>query len=91
MNIDKNATIIDVRTPEEFAGQHVPNAINIPLDQIPNRISQLKDMRKPIVAYCRSGNRSGIAVGIMKQRGIADVVNGGGIRDMLSASWYSKP
>jgi len=85
MNIDKNATIIDVRTPEEFAGQHVPGAINIPLDQLSIRMDEIKDMPKPIVAYCRSGNRSGMAVGMMKQNGLMDAVNGGGIGDMLLA------
>ena len=83
MNIDSTATIIDVRTPEEFAGLHVPGAINIPLDQLPERIEELKGMSKPIVAYCRVGNRSGIAVAMLKQRGISDAVNGGGIEDML--------
>lgn len=86
MNLDKNATIIDVRTPEEFAGQHVPGAINIPLDQLSIRMDEIKDMPKPIVAYCRSGNRSGMAVGMMKQNGIMDAVNGGGIGDMLLAT-----
>lgn len=85
MTIDKNATIIDVRTPEEFSGQHVPGAINIPLDQLSMRMDEIKEMPKPIVAYCRSGNRSGMAVGIMKQNGISDAVNGGGISDMLLA------
>ena len=86
MNIDKYATIIDVRTPEEFAGQHVQGAINIPLDQLSIRIDEIKDMPKPIVAYCRSGNSSGMAVGMMKQNGIMDAVNGGGIGDMLLAT-----
>ncbi len=83
MHIDKNTTIIDVRTPEEFAGQHVPAAINVPLDQLSNWLDELKELPKPIVAYCKSGNRSGMAVAILKQHGITDVVNGGGISDML--------
>jgi phage shock protein E len=83
MNIDSKATIIDVRTPEEFAGQHVPGAINIPLDQLHDHIEELKGMSKPIVAYCRVGNRSGIAVAMLKQRGLSNAVNGGGIEDML--------
>ena len=53
------ATIIDVRTPEEFAIQHFPNAINIPLDQMQQKIEQLKQTQKQIIASCRSGNRSG--------------------------------
>jgi phage shock protein E len=85
MNIDKNATVVDVRTPQEFAGQHFPGAINIPLVDITRRISEFKQFQKPIVAYCRSGNRSGIAAAMLKQAGIADVVNGGGLNDMFNA------
>lgn len=76
------ATIVDVRTPEEFAGEHFPNAINIPLDELPQRINEFKEMPKPVVAYCRSGNRSGVAVTMLQQAGITDVVNGGGLEDM---------
>ena len=78
----KNAAIVDVRTPEEFAGEHFPNAINIPLDQVAQRINEFKEMPKPIVAYCRSGNRSGMAVSILKQNGINDAINGGGLDDL---------
>ena len=39
-------------------------------------------MTKPIVAYCKSGNRSGMAVSILKQNGITDVINGGGLDDL---------
>lgn len=79
------ATIIDVRTPEEFAGQHVPDSINIPLNEVAQRINEFEKLPKPIIAYCRSGNRSGMAVAILKQNGITEAVNGGGIDDMLQA------
>ena len=78
----KNETIVDVRTPEEFAVEHFPNAVNIPLDNIVQRIKEFKEMQKPIVAYCRTGNRSGIAVSILKQNGINDAINGGGLDDL---------
>jgi phage shock protein E len=81
-----NSTIVDVRTPEEYAGEHFPNAINIPLDQVARRINEFKEMRKPIVAYCRSGNRSGMAVSILKQNGITDALNGGGLEDLKRKS-----
>ncbi len=74
-------TIIDVRTPEEFAPDHIEGAINIPLDQVANRIDEFRSMEQPMVAYCRSGNRSGVAVSILKQNGI-EATNGGGIDDM---------
>ena len=75
-------SIVDVRTPEEYLVEHFPNAINIPLDAIAQRIEEFRQMKKPIIAYCRSGNRSGTAVSILKQYGITDAVNGGGFEDL---------
>lgn len=79
----ENATILDVRTLEEFSGSHYPNAINIPLNELPQRLGEIKALKQPIVAYCRSGNRSEMAVSILKQSGLADVYNGGGLSDLL--------
>ncbi|MER3463935.1 MAG: rhodanese-like domain-containing protein, partial [Chitinophagaceae bacterium] len=79
METTNKATIVDVRTPEEYAGEHYPNAIDIPYDQVAQRIDEYKEMPKPIIAYCRSGNRSGIAVSILKQAGITEVQSGGGL------------
>lgn len=79
----QSTTIVDVRTPEEYSEGHVSGAINIPLDQIPQRIQEFKEMQMPIVAYCRSGNRSGMAVSLLKQNGINEVSNGGGLDEML--------
>ena len=76
-------TVVDVRSPQEFAGEHFPNAINIPLEQVSQKVNEFKEMPKPIVAYCRSGNRSGMAVSMLKQAGITDVINGGGLDDLL--------
>lgn len=77
-----HATIVDVRTPEEFSSEHITDAINIPLDQVQQRINEFKKLPKPIVAYCRSGNRSGMAVSILKQNGIVEAINGGGLDDL---------
>ena len=82
-DIIKNSTIVDVRTPDEFTDKHFPNAINIPLDQVQQNVEEFKKMPKPIIAYCRSGARSGMAVSMLKQAGIADVINGGGLEDLL--------
>ena len=83
-NIPKNASIVDVRQPEEFAEGHYPNAINIPLGEISQRISEFKNMQTPIIAYCRSGGRSGMAASILKQAGILEVHNAGGLSDILA-------
>ncbi|RYF88737.1 MAG: rhodanese-like domain-containing protein [Chitinophagaceae bacterium] len=85
MRTTSKPTLLDVRTPQEFAEQHVAGAINIPLDQLSARMQELIDLPRPIIAYCRSGNRSGMAVSMMNQNGISDAMNGGGIADMLQA------
>ena len=46
------ALVIDVRDSRSFADGHLPGAINVPLDQIPQKLTQLKGSRKVIVAYC---------------------------------------
>lgn len=83
METKNKATIVDVRTPEEFVESHFPNAINIPLDQVQQRINEFNKMPKPIITYCRSGARSGIAISFLIQAGITEVQNDGGLEDML--------
>jgi phage shock protein E len=76
-------TVVDVRETGEFAGGHFDGAINIPLGIIPLRLDEFKAMPGPIVVYCRSGNRSGMAQMLLKQAGLTEVYNGGGLHDML--------
>ncbi|RVU27011.1 rhodanese-like domain-containing protein [Sandaracinomonas limnophila] len=78
-----NVTVIDVRETFEFEDGHYEGAINIPLGTIPNNLDKIKSMNQPIVVYCRSGNRSGMALTLLKQAGIQEVYNGGGIMQML--------
>ncbi|MFM1776410.1 MAG: hypothetical protein RJA53_2020 [Bacteroidota bacterium] len=80
---NKTATIIDVRSPMEFESEHFLGAQNIPLEEVAFRVSEISAMPKPIVVYCRSGNRSSMAAGILAQNGINEVYNGGGLYDML--------
>lgn len=77
-----DSTIIDVREPWEFEQEHFPGAINIPLSYIPLKLSTLRDMPMPILLYCRSGNRSGMAANMLKAAGIADAINVGGLDDI---------
>ena len=79
-----NASIIDVRTASEFGGGHVAGSINIPLQEIPNRLSEFKAM-KNIVLCCASGNRSGQAAQFLRQNGIP-CENGGSWMDV---NYYS--
>ncbi len=73
-----SATIVDVRTPGEFASGHVEGSINIPLNEVPERVEEFKGMSKPLVLCCLSGGRSGQATQFLKGQGIEDVHNGGG-------------
>lgn len=64
-----NATIVDVRTPAEYAGGHVANSINIPLNTLPAHLDECKGMDN-IVVCCASGIRSQNAAIFLKQHGI---------------------
>ena len=72
----RNALLVDVRTPSEFAGGSVKGAINIPLDRLPQELAQFKG-KDPIVVFCLSGGRSGQAHAFLQQNGIFNVINGG--------------
>ena len=73
---EAGALIIDVRTPEEFRQGHVKGSVNIPLQAIQGKVSDLKKKQKVVIAVCRSGARSGVATNILKQAGI-EAYNGG--------------
>lgn len=74
--------IIDVREPFEFADEHIPGAVNIPLNSIPAHAEEIRNFQAPVVLYCRSGNRSGMALRLLTAQGIANLYNGGGLIDM---------
>jgi rhodanese-related sulfurtransferase len=65
---------LDVREPAEYAEAHIAGSKLIPLSQLANRIASLPQ-EQTIVAVCRSGNRSGAAMGVLKRAGFANVLN----------------
>lgn len=75
--IKQGAIILDVRSQGEFTGGHIKNAINIPVDQLNNNLSKLKDKNKCIVCCCASGMRSGTAKRILEAKGYNAVLNAG--------------
>ncbi len=81
-----SGTIIDVRSPGEFASGHVKGAQNIPLQDIPQAALKLRQMPQPIITCCASGRRSGIAASQLQAKGI-EALNGGPwqqVRDLLN-------
>ena len=75
-------SLLDVRSPMEFAMEHIPGAKNIPINELSFRLDEIKELPKPIIVYCLSGGRSSMAVGILQEAGFTDVFNGGGISNM---------
>lgn len=69
-------TIIDVRSYGEFMGGHVSGSINIPLQDLPQHLDEIKAMQQPIILCCASGNRSGQAMMYLRNQGV-DCENGG--------------
>ena len=75
---------IDVRTAEEYAAGHVSQSINIPYEEITDRVGEVTtDKDALIYVYCRSGRRSGIAMEALEKAGYSNVVNIGGLQDAM--------
>ncbi len=72
--VGEGAELVDVRTVEEYAQGHIDGAINIPLHELGQRLGEL-EKDKPIVLYCRSGNRSGSAMKQLQAAGFEEVHN----------------
>lgn len=70
--------LIDVRTAQEFNSGHIAGAVNIPVDALASRLSEVPS-DQPVVVYCRSGNRSAQASNILAQAGYTAVYDLGGI------------
>ena len=69
-----NALILDVRSEQEYGGGHVPGAINLPHDELENRLIELNDEKdRPLIVYCESGRRAGAAESILIGAGFSDV------------------
>lgn len=78
INDNSDVVILDVRTLEEYNEEHIPNAINLPIDDI-DTIDIEKD--KTIYVYCASGNRSKMATNKLIDMGYTDVYDMGGINN----------
>ena len=72
--LEQGAIVVDVRTANEYQSGHRPGSLNIPLNDLNSRSKEL-DSKKIIILCCASGTRSGLAVGILKKNGFAQVMN----------------
>ena len=83
---EEGALLLDVRTPDEFAAGHIEGARNIPHDQLRSRLDEVRtlvdgNLSAPIVVYCRSGRRSGMAKETLLSADFEQVTNLGGMND----------
>jgi rhodanese-related sulfurtransferase len=84
--IPAGALIVDVRSPGEYQTGHFPGAVNIPVDEIGQRTSELGEKDRHIVVYCRAGRRAALAKEQLEKVGFTNVVNGGSLDAMLKLS-----
>ena len=76
------ATVVDVREPNEYAGGHVPGAVNIPLSQVPARTGEVPSEGRVLVV-CVSGNRSKSATDTLRAAGVDAVSVRGGTKGWI--------
>ncbi|HSV10242.1 MAG TPA: rhodanese-like domain-containing protein [Hanamia sp.] len=81
-------TIIDVRRPDEFAKGHADGSINIPLQEMPERLDEIRKIKSPVVVVCGGGTRHVKAFELLKANGI-ESEKGGGWKDVNTGSFPS--
>lgn len=81
-----NYALIDVREPMELEMDgNIEGATNIPLGEVEDRKEEILSIDKPVILFCRSGNRSGKALEYLNSQGLKEGYNGGGWADLKSA------
>lgn len=76
MKNDKDAKLVDVRSPQEYKEGHLPSSINLPLYKIEEQCENfLPDINTAIIVYCQSGNRSNKAMEILQNKGYKNLYN----------------
>lgn len=84
-----NAPVVDVRSQGEFVSGNASGSINIPLNEVMNRIEEFRQMKQPIILCCRTGNRSGTACSYLTDLGI-DCYNAGSWQEVQEAMPYQR-
>lgn len=87
IEVTAQTTVVDVRTPAEYAAGHLDGAVNLDVSAagFETGLAAL-DPTAHYVVYCQSGNRSTIAVALMERAGFTTVHDAGGISDAATAT-----
>ena len=86
---DPATILVDVRTPSEFMSGNVAGSINIPLDEVPDRVEEFKSIPGTIIVFCVSGVRSGQAAAFLGMCGVENIYNGGGWMDVNYLKYHA--
>ena len=82
ISMEKNAVLLDVRTPEEHKSGYLEGAELLPLAELENKIvNKVPAKNRLVYIYCRSGRRAGTAVEKLKTMGYTDLHNLGAMKD----------
>ena len=84
--MESGATLLDVRSTDEFNSGALPNAKNIPLAILPLLAHEHLEKDEPVLIYCRAGGRSVMAEKILAGLGFTDITNIGGIHSYQHCS-----
>ncbi|WP_435021465.1 FAD-dependent oxidoreductase [Tundrisphaera sp. TA3] len=79
LSADRRPLLLDVRSPDDFMKAHLPGAVNLPLDEIRDRLDQIPRDRE-IATYCQSGQNGHMATRILLQSGFRAANIGGGFK-----------
>ncbi len=66
--VEKGAQLVDVRADHEWEAGHLPGAVHIPLAELPQHLDEI-DKDRPVILYCRGGNRSSMATTALAEAG----------------------
>lgn len=86
----EDLVVLDVRTPTDFAGEqgHIPEATNIPLEELGSRLNELGSVERPVALVCRTDRRSDKAAALLVRAGFRQVVVvRGGMTAWLANGW----
>lgn len=65
---NNEGTVVDVRTPTEYQNGHIPGSVNIPVNELLQRVHELSELKQPLILCCASGGRSAMATHILKEQ-----------------------
>ena len=88
------AQVVDVRTPQEIAASGAlaeAVVVDFTAPQFAERAAEALDPDRPVVLYCRSGNRAGQAARVLADLGYPELVNAGGFADLAAAGLDTEP